>query len=107
MNFFTPVLGYYVFYDYIINELCVQKDAEENFCMGKCHLKKQAEENSKPDTNNDQNVQIKTESHSPHFSKILSTSPYFSNSQNCFQNYSTKILNEFTEPLTPPPRLIS
>lgn len=107
MNFFTPVIGYYIFYDYIINELCVQKDAEENLCMGKCHLKKQVEENSRSDTSTEQNVQIRIESHSPHFSKVLSTSYYFSNPQNYFRNISTMTLNEFAEPLTPPPRLIS
>lgn len=36
-----PVLEYVVFYDYIKNELCVNKDKPELKCNGKCHLKKE------------------------------------------------------------------
>lgn len=35
-----PVLEYVVFYDYIKNELCVNKEKPELECNGKCHLKK-------------------------------------------------------------------
>ncbi|SFU37647.1 hypothetical protein SAMN05216480_10255 [Pustulibacterium marinum] len=36
-----PVLEYIVFYDYIKNELCVNKDKPELHCDGKCYLAKQ------------------------------------------------------------------
>lgn len=36
-----PVLEYVVFYDYIKNELCVNKDKVEMKCNGKCHLMKE------------------------------------------------------------------
>jgi len=36
-----PVVEYVVFYDYIKNELCVNKDKPKLECNGKCHLKKE------------------------------------------------------------------
>jgi len=36
-----PVLEYVVFYDYIKNELCENKDKPKLECNGKCHLKKE------------------------------------------------------------------
>lgn len=36
-----PVVEYVVLYDYIKNELCVNKDKPELKCNGKCHLKKE------------------------------------------------------------------
>jgi len=42
--FFKPILPaveYVVLYDYIKNELCVNKSKPELECNGKCHLKKE------------------------------------------------------------------
>ncbi|MDO5635627.1 MAG: hypothetical protein Q4G18_00060 [Myroides sp.] len=36
-----PVVEYIVFYDYIKNELCENKDKPKLECNGKCHLKKE------------------------------------------------------------------
>ena len=36
-----PVVEYVVFYDYIKNELCVNKDKPSVGCNGKCHLAKE------------------------------------------------------------------
>lgn len=36
-----PVVEYMVFYDYIKNELCENKDKPKLECNGKCHLKKE------------------------------------------------------------------
>ena len=36
-----PVLEYVVLYDYIKNELCVNRDKPEMECNGKCHLAKE------------------------------------------------------------------
>lgn len=36
-----PLIDYGINYHYIVTELCEQKDALENMCMGVCHLKKQ------------------------------------------------------------------
>ncbi|WCM42919.1 hypothetical protein MG290_04335 [Flavobacterium sp. CBA20B-1] len=36
-----PVVEYVVFYDYIKNELCINKENKALQCNGKCHLKKE------------------------------------------------------------------
>ena len=38
--------------DYIVNNLCVMKDAEENTCQGSCHLKRKLDFGNKEDSNN-------------------------------------------------------
>lgn len=48
-----PVLEYVVLYDYIKNELCVNKDKPELACNGKCHLVKELKHAS--DSNTDKN----------------------------------------------------
>ena len=45
-----PVVEYVVFYDYIKNELCVNKDKPEMGCNGKCHLTKELAKASDTDT---------------------------------------------------------
>lgn len=49
-----PVLDYVVNYDYIKNELCVNKEKPQLHCNGKCHLAKElakAAEQEKPQSN--------------------------------------------------------
>ncbi len=36
-----PLLDYGINYNYIVKELCVNKEVEKNDCNGKCHLKKE------------------------------------------------------------------
>ncbi len=48
-----PVVEYVVLYDYIKNELCVNKDKPELACNGKCHLAKELTHAS--DTDSDKN----------------------------------------------------
>ncbi|HUH26053.1 MAG TPA: hypothetical protein VLY87_05465 [Flavobacterium sp.] len=38
---FVPVMEYVVNYDYIVNELCVNRDNPKLKCNGKCHLAEQ------------------------------------------------------------------
>ena len=35
-----PFVEYYLNYDYIVAELCEQKEEENNTCNGQCHLGK-------------------------------------------------------------------
>lgn len=49
-----PVVEYVVFYDYIKNELCENKDKPELECNGKCHLvKEMAKASDTPEKGND------------------------------------------------------
>ena len=105
-NLFVPVLGYYVFLDYIVNELCVQKDFEENLCMGQCHLKKQIEQQAETENKSEQKGSLpKTENHSPHYVnqllvKIISGKPDISY---CY--FQLKLKTHYSQPLIPPPKL--
>jgi hypothetical protein len=37
----SPIIGYYINYDYIVNVLCENKDKPIMKCNGKCHLAKE------------------------------------------------------------------
>jgi hypothetical protein len=43
----TPWFQYWVRYDYIVKNLCVNKDKPESCCKGKCHLKKEIQKQEK------------------------------------------------------------
>ncbi|MCW8848999.1 MAG: hypothetical protein OQJ81_03395, partial [Melioribacteraceae bacterium] len=48
-----PLVDYVVNYNFIISELCEQKDEVENKCLGKCHLTKEISKQTKlPDKDN-------------------------------------------------------
>lgn len=50
-----PILGYWMNKDYIIQNLCIQKDFEENECQGQCHLE---EEVSKAQDDNADDIPV-------------------------------------------------
>ncbi|MBU2919885.1 hypothetical protein KO504_00900 [Winogradskyella psychrotolerans] len=56
-----PFVEYAAFYDYIKNELCVNKDKPELACNGKCHLKKELAKASDSEKSNDKNHSSSTE----------------------------------------------
>lgn len=52
LYFFKPILplaSYIIQYDYIVNELCVNRDDPSKGCNGKCHLIKEVGEMSDQD----------------------------------------------------------
>lgn len=59
-----PLLEYVVFYDYIKNELCVNKNNKAMNCDGKCHLKKElakaSEGSEKQDKNSSRNFSVES-----------------------------------------------
>lgn len=105
-NFFLPVLGYYVFFDYISKELCVQKEKKENLCMGKCHLTKQLKQKTQTEKKAEQKgVLLKTQNLSPHYVsnllvKLISAKPIIS-----YQHFQLNLKTNYSKPLTPPPKL--
>ena len=50
-----PFLEYAAFYDYIKNELCVNKEKPKLQCNGKCHLKKELAKASDSENSKDKN----------------------------------------------------
>ena len=55
-----PLLEYVVFYDYIKNELCVNKENKAMGCNGKCHLKKELARASEQDKNASHNFSVES-----------------------------------------------
>jgi len=105
-NFFAPVLGYYLFFDYITKELCVQKDKNENLCMGKCHLKKQIKQETQTEKKTDQKgVLLKTESQSPHYVTNLFVKPISAKPSISYERIQLNLKTCYSKPLTPPPKL--
>lgn len=105
-NFIIPVLGYYVFYDYIISELCIQKDAEENLCMGKCHLKKQIQNESTTDKKPEQkNSLVEMETYSPHFLDYNDLIKNYQKPSRVYKRFLYNLRSCSAEPVTPPPQL--
>lgn len=56
-----PFVEYAAFYDYIKNELCVNKDTPEMGCNGKCYLKKELAKASDSEKSSDKNQSSATE----------------------------------------------
>ncbi|GLB49869.1 hypothetical protein Y10_22370 [Neptunitalea sp. Y10] len=53
-----PVMEYIVFYDYIKNELCENKDKPEMHCDGKCYLAKQLAKASETEKDSKEKKQL-------------------------------------------------
>ena len=45
INAFVPLVSYVINYNYIVEELCVEKDLEVNNCKGCCQLKTEVSKN--------------------------------------------------------------
>ena len=54
----APLADYVVNYNYIISELCIEKDKTENNCLGKCHLTKEIEKQTKQSSERAPTVKI-------------------------------------------------
>nr|WP_255555093.1 hypothetical protein [Flavobacterium sp. NKUCC04_CG] len=65
-----PALEYVVFYDYIKNELCVNKDKPKMDCNGKCHLKKELAKTAESDNNKDKQHTFSLEKNLTYYTEI-------------------------------------
>lgn len=85
-----PVVEYVAFYDYIKNELCVNKDVPDSHCNGKCHLKKQLAKATDTETGNETGRALTSE-HSISFFQsvaIICLSSVLLKEQDLKMNYS-------------------
>ncbi len=100
-----PLIEYVVDYNYISEELCVEKDNPNNDCHGSCYLSKQIEREVNP-VSKEKTVIIDFIK-LPH---LLAESELNILPQNSILEYFTfhnKIINYSSKPLTPPPESIS
>ncbi|KAB2908924.1 MAG: hypothetical protein LC102_08980 [Ignavibacteriales bacterium] len=106
-----PFFDYMVNYDYIVSELCVQKDEEVNDCCGSCVLNDNVEkivnepEHEKKENLPPNNLRDRLEEQLPTLQYHHSAAPFAETEQIYTQT------NEFPpafggkEPLLPPPRV--
>lgn len=76
-----PVVEYIVFYDYIKNELCVNKDKPEMKCNGKCHLMKEMSKASDTPENGQDKKHFSVELHEVFLNDLQETFVAFSPKQ--------------------------
>lgn len=101
-------LNYYVNYDYYVNVLCENKDKPEKKCNGKCHLKKQLEQ-QKP-VNDERPFSKSSNVFYPEIIGVLVTSQnkcnYYQNGKNIGINQSSNYSNSYLVPVFHPPKLL-
>lgn len=65
-----PLIEYAAFYDYIVNELCVNKEKPELQCNGKCHLTKELAKASDSEAGNEKNHTVSSEFSFVYFQEV-------------------------------------
>ena len=111
---FIPELVYELNFDYIVQNLCEQKDEPENLCMGHCYLNKKvkdliAEEKKTKEDSKSVPVNYNLKTLEVHFAASKNFEIDFNNLQTnkqFFYNTCTYLSFNNTEPLLPPPKLI-
>ena len=99
-----PLASYALNFNYIVKELCKEKDNPENMCLGKCHLTKEIQK--QVDHEDDSNKLIVLENIKvPH---LLSNKFKFHSTPNLSLEFnderSTKIIKLILKPAIPPPK---
>lgn len=55
-----PFIEYALFKDYIVQNLCVEREIEDSCCQGKCHLAERLESTNEPVSEDNKPVPIRT-----------------------------------------------
>ena len=102
-----PLVDYAVNYNFIVTELCEEKDEVENKCLGKCHLTKEISKQTElPDKNN---LVIKIDllkiPHVAQREKSSSLLKEFRKSN--LANFIEKEIRLTSEPNLPPPKIVA
>jgi len=102
-----PFLEYALNYDYISENLCINRDKPESHCKGKCHLKKRLQEvnGGKTSSGHTSAPAYSVKEHSPGIVEIIDLQFFRRNNQkNHFFFYSYSSKEFFSSLLTPPPK---
>ena len=107
-----PYIEYLVNYNYIANELCVNKDNPEMHCNGKCHLKKELEKTVKTATpiENDNENPVVVVSNDENFAllnkyKVWVSAPLFE-LENNYKHINTLLSNDIYHNIFHPPQFV-
>ena len=102
----VPLAEYVINYDYIIGELCEQKDSEENLCLGKCHLAKEISKQTELPSEKSQMVKFDFLKIPHTLDKLITNNNNSKTKLNLDEISSEKELNAYFKPLIPPPKYI-
>lgn len=113
--FFSPfilkvgiVASWFVHYDYILENICVQKDEEVNTCNGKCHLNKELQKVDESASSSEQAPDFNTSKleYNPYINMGYFNLPTHNISVKKTQAFVLKCKSQFEPNLDiPPPRL--
>jgi len=105
---FQPAYKYLAFkinQKYIVEALCVEREKEVNTCQGGCYLSKEMDETKKEPMQSTVPAKIKIPELQLEFLvHNYSDSKLFLNSHTMNDNICCKTINEYYEPLVPPPK---
>lgn len=104
----VPFVEYYYNLDEIIKNYCVQRDLEENLCMGNCYLNNQVKEAVKKQKYGEYSSEkpdLKPVAVSYHFSSVTEIPDCNYSRKEKYSSISTKLLVYTSEIPSPPPRL--
>jgi len=106
LNFFLPVAAYKLNKNFIVDELCENKNKPEMNCDGKCYLGKQMDKQTGADSEPDNQVILSNIHELPHI--LLQTNNSPTNfprviSYSTFYQITTDLI---TDVHTPPPKLV-
>jgi hypothetical protein len=98
-----PLIDYAINYDFIVHELCEQKDNPNNMCMGKCHLQKEISKSVNQSGQNNQLV-ISEFINIPHYINYFRILNFPKISKSFFLFESLNKIFTYLEPIIPPPK---
>lgn len=101
-----PLANYVINYDYIVEELCEQKDIKDNTCQGKCHLTKEIQKQAELPIEKTQLIKIDYLKIPHTFCMILNKEGIDTNKLKFLQKLSKKEIIAFIKPTIPPPKYV-
>jgi hypothetical protein len=105
-NYIIPVLSHHIFKEYIINEVCVQREVIENKCQGNCHLQKQFTESEEENTPSKSKVRYQTQNDFVNIIPQIASTLIIEKREIIYFSIENKLLENFKTPIKPPPKII-
>lgn len=103
-NYLIPVLSHQIFKEYIIKEVCVQREIVENKCQGNCHLQKQlSEEDNTPSKSK---IRYQYQNDFVNIIPQITSLKIVEKREIIYYSSESKLLENFKSPIIPPPKNI-
>lgn len=103
-----PYFDYAINYDYIVNELCENKNKTELACNGKCYLSKEIKQNTEDTSQHSEVIKdFKTQFHLSAPPIVLDDANADSNIEQIYKDYTPELISRLGRLETPPPRSLS